>query len=553
MQNALRQLASDSYDSEVGTSAPPPTQSTPSPVQINIEAPANSSGSFESNPYPEDAPPWSQQRENYSATSLPRSMSRPMSRPMSPITPSPHPSNFSIFTPNRIISPIAPFPASRHRLAPAGQLIRDSSSEPSVEWFEQNVTYGPNHPYFDMTPQQRRAYWGDLSSYFNSTQEIGSTSDGASLRPSRQGYIPRNEWPGGQASSSTPSVHRQRQQLDPTSAPQPHVVPNSQRDLGTSYLDILSPEARRLVNEDWSPSPRTVIRRTQEDRGSTQETHSSPLIPPPPTAAPTPATASVLPETEANKKHSTGFLLKRLRCRPGTATPLYTPIPGSDKPLATPAAPQKYSMAYLRRKMQRNPQKPKIEETHHNTTTDPQRSPNKRDTASPPPPPPSATPLARHYQPAPSIETYPNNNKNNDDDNSIPTCLTGPPVRLSSMIQRAPASIRSNDNIRSRPGTYRRAATLPYPSHSNTEIDTYHTNNARLSEVHLRSDTARAIREAMLDPDMEERMAHAAAAVPRRRERYGGWGRDVSVERGQGSGSGGGGLMGCDIVRVNPR
>lgn len=72
-----------------------------------------------------------------------------------------------------------------------------------------------------------------------------------------------------------------------------------------------------------------------------------------------------------------------------------------------------------------------------------------------------------------------------------------------------------------------------------------------MSEVHLQSDTARAIREAMLEPGMDERMAHAAAAVPRR-ERYGGWGREVSIEGGDGSGGGGGGLMGCDIVGVNP-
>ncbi|EDU41707.1 predicted protein [Pyrenophora tritici-repentis Pt-1C-BFP] len=480
IQKALHELESESSASEEKNPAPPPTRSTPSLLRSTIEAPANSSASFESNPYPEDAPPWSENTGNYSAASLARPLSR---RHLTPLTVSSRPSNFSIFPVGRAISPIAPFEVSQHRITPPNRFIRESGSEPSVEWFDRNVAFGSNHPYFNMTPQQRRAYWEDLSSYFNSSQEIRSPLDDASLRPPRQRLLPGNERPGAQ-SSSTPDQY-QNQQLRYASNPPSYAAPNPHRDLEASYWNSLSPEARRLAREHRSSTPPPEILRTHEK-------------------SPSPADTQI--GTEEKRRSAAGLLIKKLTCRAGAATPVYTGTPRSNPFAATPA-PQKYGIAYLRRKIQRGSQTDRLGELCHRS------SPSEEIT----PPPPSHS---RH--------------------NKVSTAhLEFPPIRLSSMIQRAPASIRSTDNIHSstqaniQPGV----RTTSLPNRSNT--DNTNIRNARIAALGLRSNAARAIREAMFAPGMQGRMADVTATGPRR-ERYEGWGHEVWIEGGNESGERGG-------------
>ncbi|KAE8839492.1 hypothetical protein HRS9122_06097 [Pyrenophora teres f. teres] len=478
IQKALRELESESSANGEKNTAPPPTRSTPSLLRSIIGAPASSSGSFESNPYPGDAPSWFQNTGNYSAASLARPLSR---HHMTPLTPSSHPSNFSIFPAGRAISPITPFGVSQHRLTPTNPCIRDSGPEPSVEWFDRNVAFGSNHPYFNMTPQQRRAYWEDLSGYFNSSRESRSPLDDTPLRPPRQRHIPDNERLGAQTSSRPPDQY-QNQQLLYGSTLQAHAAPNPHRDLGASYWNNLSPEARRLAREYQSSTPPSAIRQTQEKSPSPADTQTG---------------------TEEKKKSTTGLLIKKLTCRPGAATPVFMATPASN-PFSAEPAPQKYGIAYLRRKIQRASQKEKQGEMYHDSM-DLQLSPSEEAT----PPPPS------HSR-----------------QNQVSTPhLTFPPVCLSSMIQRAPASIRSTDNLHSntqpniQPGV--RTTSLINRSNSNDE----NISNVRIAALHLRSNTARAIREAMLKPGMEGKMANVAATGPRR-ERYEGWGREVWVEGG---------------------
>ena len=433
IQNVLRKLALDSSENEETNPVPPLSQSTPSLLRSDIEAPANSSGSFETNPYPEDAPPWLQTTSDHSTTSL----YRPRSRPATPITPSSFSANFSIFPTNRTISPIAPFAASRHLLTPSGSLVREFNSEVSLEWFERDIAYGRNHPCYSMMPQQRLEYWEDLSSYVHSTRERKTSLGETLLRPLSQSPILENRWLSGIQVSFVPPVQ--------------HVYENQQQDLEALY-------------QDRSPSPSLPPYNAQ------------------------------VPETETRRKNTTRLLLKGLTCRPETSTPTYAVVLRANPFAATPTPPppQRYGMAYLKQKIQRGSQRIKPEHTSHDFTN-PQPDTNEAATT---PPPPHSSPSSSGRHPQPPFRRAScrrSRHSNHNTEEPLPSHdisrRTGPPTRLSSMIQRAPTSIRSTSDLRSAP---RRSASLSVRG-----------DNSRLADLRFRSDTARAIREAMLDPDMD--------------------------------------------------
>lgn len=296
-----------------------------------------------------------------------------------------------------------------------------------------------------MMPQQRLEYWEDISSYVHSTRASRTTLDRTSLRPLSQGSIPENRWLSGTQVSFMPPIQHeyQNRQRGPASASQFRAVPYLQRDLEALYVDL-------------TPNP----------------------PPPPPHAA-------QLPGTETRKKITTRLLLKGLTCRPETSTPTYDVVLRANPFAATPV-PQRYGMAYLKRKIQRVSQRVKPEQTSHDFTN-PQPDTNEVDTVPPPLPP--------HRYPQPFFRQTSSRGPNHSDHSTEPlpshdpSRRTGPPTRLSSMIQRAPSSIRSTSNLRCAP---RRSASLSVQG-----------DNSRLADLRFRSDTAWAIREAMLDPDMD--------------------------------------------------
>ncbi|RMZ66015.1 hypothetical protein GMOD_00005080 [Pyrenophora seminiperda CCB06] len=505
IQNALPELTAGSNEGDKGYNAP----SLPWPASSlscnKRKTPANTN-SFESiftNPYPQDAPPWLQNTGNDSTASL----LRPIAHPTTPTSLIPNSSNFPAI---RKTTPIAPFASSQHQFTAASRLIRDSSSESFLELLERDIAYKPDHPCFNMTPQQREVYWEDLSTSIHSSKASRCIMDKRLMRPLRQGFIsgggtwPCNQIPSSSSSSSSsmPAVQEQGQQLGSTSASQPpHTALHLQRDLEAEYLDLLSPEASRLARENASSGPPCMIKE------------------PEPQLKPLMVNGNIVPKREAKIKNATGQVLKKLTCRPRAATPAYAAQPGTDNPVATTkttAVPHKYGMAYLRQKIQRYSQRAKRWEIHQDET-DAEPGLDKGGTAPPP--------LHIHSSSPP-----PRPNEINHDS---PPCLPGPPARLSNMILRAATSIPSTDDLRRsntrRDGTIT-ATSLPVPK-----------RNALLSELHFHSDTARAILEEMLNPEMDKRMAHAAATVQPRRERYVGGGR--------GYGNRGGGER--DIVRIH--
>ncbi|KAL6166907.1 hypothetical protein ACJQWK_06361 [Exserohilum turcicum] len=516
---------------------------------------------YSSGPYPSS----SSASSSPPPTSHPQPPAPPSRAPSSHslIAPSAAPPKFSVWPSTRAISPIEPSVANHHRLSPvpisyscatattfssctvpsrgpSRSARRDLQYSPSTpagkgqkRWNDDggaehdddydDVELPPTHPLYGLDTQQRRSYWDELPSYRSDASRLALTNSRSTAHKDSTLRGSTDSWSQVQFQLLGPAAQSYREILV--------------ADIERTFLQVLGPEARKLVRDMMSPMSESTIRSVGIIRG---EEDLSAAVP-------------VEADHEAKNKKTSGAgkLCQSLTCRTGATSP-DGPARSVDPEMQSAdvaAVPKKFGMAYLTRKMRSDPvgwrkYKDKQRKIHESTRGEVIAidEEDKQHDAGAQKQNIELQPMQQSSQqeletPTPKSGVETSAGENHGD--------AAPPVQLSNTIQREPEGIISSsptlspsipgpshaspaprEPARERTATRIRATSQPpqsmqQRSESSRSSLSERLRTTRLEDLRLHSDTAQEIRELMLDLDRDRSQSMSKATGSRHRPALG--------------------------------
>jgi hypothetical protein len=326
-----------------------------------------------SNPYPDDFPiptsppePQTDDSVDLSSNPYPDDFRIPTSSPEQlepdqeedeiegPVTPSPHPSNFSIFPVDRTISPISPYDAARHQLS--ARSLQQSESQCSTrseqicdEYIDRYLVDNPNHPCHNLTGEERRTFWNNLHAYRESPRKR-NTPHPLRLNSARRGRDAQPEPDTEDMRYEAEESWHPAQERLLGSASLSYEGQENEHDLRQAFMESLGPEARLRAAEaeslSFDSSSSLGSEFEYEERLDEEDADIDDPEPPHPT------------QIQAGKKKSSAGrrLVHTLVCRPGTCTPdcPAVPVMGSVNPHTVAPPHQKFKLYRLKDTLRRN-------------------------------------------------------------------------------------------------------------------------------------------------------------------------------------------------------